>query len=100
MVEIVPKRIEDMPSLGPATALMLEEVGIDSPAELREVGPVAAYVRLKFRFGRRVSILALYAMEAALQGIDWRLLDSTTKQRLVADVNQTESASSLTQQFP
>ncbi|KQW26449.1 hypothetical protein ASE36_20980 [Rhizobium sp. Root274] len=75
-------RIESMKNLGPATARMLGEVDIVSEDDLRTVGAVAAYRRLKFRFGRHVTVVALYAMEAAIRGCDWRKLDSDIKDHL------------------
>lgn len=67
--------IASMRNLGPATARLLAEVDIDSEEALRQVGAIGAYHRLKFRFGRPVTLVALYAMEAALRGCDWRSLE-------------------------
>lgn len=75
-------RIAEMRNLGAATAKMLAEVGVLREGDLRRIGAVDAYHRLKFRFGRQVTIIALYAMEAALRGCDWRSLDPETKERL------------------
>ncbi|MBG0800722.1 TfoX/Sxy family DNA transformation protein [Methylocystis sp. H4A] len=75
-------RIEEMRNLGPATAKMLADVGVHREGDLRRIGAVDAYHRLKFRFGRQVTIIALYAMEAALRGCDWRSLDPETKEGL------------------
>lgn len=72
-------RILDMRNLGPAMARMLAEIDIVSDDDLRNLGSVEAYRRLKFRFGRHVTILALYAMEAALCDCDWRNLDQDKK---------------------
>lgn len=74
--------IKDMRNLGPATARMLAEVDICYQAELRRVGAVSAYRRLRFRFGGAATIVALYAIEAALRGCDWRALDAATRDRL------------------
>ena len=79
-----PDRIESIRNLGPATARMLAEIGIETSAELRRVGSVAAYRRLKFRFGRAVTAIALYAMEAGLRGLDWRALDAESRRALLA----------------
>ncbi|TJV45150.1 MAG: TfoX/Sxy family protein [Mesorhizobium sp.] len=81
-------RIEDMRNLGPAMARMLAEIDILCEEDLRGFGVVEAYHRLKFRFGRQVTILALYAMEAALRGCDWRALDTETKEHLREQAHQ------------
>lgn len=65
-------------------AQMLAEVGVMNSTDLEQLGSVDAYHRLKFRFGRHVSLLALYAMEAALRGCDWRELSPKTKAELRA----------------
>ena len=74
--------IAEMRNLGPATARMLAEVDIVSEEALRQLGAVAAYHRLKFRFGRHVTLVALYAMEAALRDCDWRSLEPAVKDAL------------------
>ena len=64
---------------------MLAEIEIFSEDDLRVIGAAEAYRRLKFRFGRHVSLNALWAMHAALIGCDWRALDVATKQALRRD---------------
>ena len=61
-------------NLGPVTTGRLREVGIDMPEELRAVGAVEAYRRLRFAFPKDSSVIALMALEGALQDVDWRLL--------------------------
>jgi len=62
-------------NLGPVTAGRLEDVGIETPEELRAVGAVEAYRRLRFAHPKDTSVIALMALEGALQGVDWRMLD-------------------------
>ena len=83
----------DLPNLGPKTDLWLAEVGINTIAELRRVGAVAAYRRLKHWNPRLVSLNALYAMHAAIEGTHWRAVDDETKARLrsEAEVEPTTS---------
>lgn len=78
-------RIEDLPNLGPKSTAWLAEVDIRTVEELREVGAVAAYRRLKHWNPRLVSLTALYALHAALEGIHWRAVDADTKARLRAE---------------
>lgn len=80
------RRITDLRNLGPKTAAMLDEIGVATEAELRALGAVECYCRLRFAFGRRISLNALHAMEAALLNIDWRALDTQTKERLRREV--------------
>lgn len=71
-----------MRNLGAASALMLAEIDVHNEDDLRQMGAVVAYTRVKFQMPERASILLLYAMEAALHDCDWRSLDSETKARL------------------
>lgn len=74
--------IRELRNLGIKTERMLAEVDILNEAHLRTVGAVEAYHRLKFRFSRHVTLVALYALEGALTGEDWRHLNAETKDRL------------------
>jgi DNA transformation protein and related proteins len=84
------KRIGLMRNLGPFCERQLAEVGVRTEAELRSIGSVAAYMRLRFRFGRSVSRNFLWAMAAALQGCHWRDLSAADKQALLAEVARAE----------
>jgi DNA transformation protein len=78
----MPARIEDLHSLGPVTAKRLAEVGIGTAAELRRVGAVAAYLRLRHRFGRDVTLNALYGLDAAVRDVHWRSIEESRKAEL------------------
>jgi DNA transformation protein len=74
-----------LPGLGPKSDQWLAEVGITTVDELRGIGAVAAYRRLKHWNPRLVSLNALYALHAALNGLHWRAVDADTKARLQAE---------------
>ena len=76
--------LTDLPNIGPKTAAMLIDVGIDDVAALKAAGAVGAYRRLKFRFPRETSLNALWALHGALAGMPWTALDDTLKARLKA----------------
>lgn len=80
-----PDSIRRLPNLGPKSVSWLAEVGIHSADELRAVGAVDAYRRLKHWNPRQVGLNALYAMHAALAGVHWRAVDAETKANLRAD---------------
>ncbi|MGO4573502.1 TfoX/Sxy family DNA transformation protein [Microvirga sp. 2TAF3] len=63
--------IGTFPGVGPVTRGWLEEAGIGTVADLQSMGSVEAYRRLKFMFPKRVSLNALYGLEAALRGCHW-----------------------------
>ncbi len=80
-------RISDLPNLGPRSVEWLFEVGVESVSQLRELGAVAAYRRLKHWNPRLVSLNALYAIHGALEGIPWQAVDAETKARLRAEAS-------------
>lgn len=63
--------LAELPNLGPRSAEMLAAAGIDSPAQLRRLGSVAAYLSVQ-RQGRRPSLNLLWALEGAICGLPWQ----------------------------
>ncbi|MFN9091982.1 MAG: TfoX/Sxy family DNA transformation protein [Alphaproteobacteria bacterium] len=82
------RRIADLPNLGPFMTRKLADIGIINEVELRALGTVEAYWRLKFQFGREITLNALWTMDAALSGIDWRRLSEERKGQLRAALAQ------------
>jgi DNA transformation protein len=74
--------ISTLPGVGPVTQNWLEEVGLRTVGDLRSVGSVEAYRRLKFMLPKQVSLNALYALEAALRGCHWLDLPRDVKAAL------------------
>lgn len=79
--------ISQMRNLGPVMERQLAEIDIRSDADLRAIGAVEAFRRLKF-IDARMSLNALYAMEAALLDIDWRALSSERKKALKREISR------------
>lgn len=69
-------------NLGPVSDEMLAEVGVTSAGGLARAGAEEAWRRLKFRYGRHVGLVFLYALEGALSNRDWRDLDPDRKEAL------------------
>lgn len=65
--------IADLPGLGPKSQAMLAAAGIRSVAQLRRLGAVGAYARVKAS-GVNASLNLLWALEGALTGLDWRVV--------------------------
>jgi DNA transformation protein len=74
--------IDTLPGIGPMTQSRLADAGIRTVGELRSIGSVEAYRRLKFMLPRQVSLNALYALEAALRGCHWLHLPQDVKAAL------------------
>ncbi len=60
-----------VPNLGPKSAAMLEAAGITSLEQLRTLGAVAAYARVKAAHAR-ASLNLLWALEGAISGEPWQ----------------------------
>ena len=76
-------------NIGPKTAAWLAGIGIKSEADLRRVGPVAAYRRLKHERPQEVTVVCLYALYGALANRHWNELPAELKQALRAEAGQT-----------
>lgn len=73
-------------NLGVASVNILRAVGISSIEDLRQLGAVETYTRIKRR-GISVSKVMLYALEGALIDTHWKDLDPGLKKRLVAEAD-------------
>jgi DNA transformation protein len=71
--------VDALPGIGPVTRRWLEAIGITHVQDLRGLGALEAYRRLKFMFPREANLNALYALEAALRGCHWQHLPSDVK---------------------
>lgn len=78
----MPDAIERLHNLGPYITKRLAEIDVRDVEDLRALGAVEAYALLKFQFGREITLNALWGMEAALSGIDWRHLSDDRKSEL------------------
>lgn len=74
-------------NLGMASVNILHAVGISTCAELRRVGAVEAYRKIKAR-DINVSKVMLYALQGALLDVHWNDLPPGLKEQLVAEAEQ------------
>ena len=63
-------QLRDMKGLGPKSEKDLYGIGITSVEDLKEIGPIPAYLRLKAVNGK-VSLNMLYALVGAVEGRHW-----------------------------
>ena len=76
------KKLIELRNLGASTVNILNSIGIRTEQELRALGSVQAYRRIRQR-GVHVSRALLYAMEGALLDLPWQSLDPALKVQLV-----------------
>ncbi len=68
--------------------MMLAEVGIHTVGELRAIGAVKAYVRVKAVRSRGASVNLLWSMAAGLDGRGWQEVSAEEKESLLAEVRR------------
>jgi len=71
-----------MRNIGPKSAAWLRQVGLRTPEDLAEAGPVDAFMRVK-RAGFKPSLNLLYALEGALRDCHWQEVPETRRAQLV-----------------
>ncbi|HPT50032.1 MAG TPA: TfoX/Sxy family protein [Accumulibacter sp.] len=64
--------IDELPNLGPKSRAMLAQAGIVSVGQLRALGAVAAFVKVRACCGGKASLNFLWALEGALSGRPWQ----------------------------
>ncbi len=80
-------------NLGMASVNILHAIGVNTYDDLKDLGSVEAYRRIKTR-GINVSKVMLYALEGALLDLHWNELDIDLKGRLVKEAEQDSIAES------
>ncbi len=65
--------IADLQGLGPKSQAMLAAAGIQTVAELRRLGSVRAYAKVKAT-DANASLNLLWALEGALTGLSWQVV--------------------------
>jgi len=79
-------KLRDLKGLGPKSEILLIEVGINTEDELRELGAIRAFLRLKKESSTITSLNFLYAMVGALEGEHWLNVAKREKGRLLMEL--------------
>ncbi|MDQ2077684.1 TfoX/Sxy family protein [Marinimicrobium sp. ABcell2] len=74
-------------NLGMASVNILHAIGINTYADLRQVGAVGAYQRIRSR-DINVSKVMLYALQGALMDVHWNDLPPDMKRQLVEEAER------------
>ncbi|MFO6423619.1 TfoX/Sxy family protein [Motilimonas sp. KMU-193] len=89
-------KISDLPGLGPKSEQMLQAAGISSVEHLKELGAIAAFIKVKQSSGATPSLNLLYALVGALEGEHWLTIAKSQKAELIM---QLEGYAQLEQVF-
>ena len=73
--------LSKLPNIGTKLEKQLADVGITTAEELKKVGSREAWLRILHQ-DPPACIMRLSALEGAIQGIRWHLLDKETKESL------------------
>ena len=74
---------DDSSPFGPVSGAWLAAIGVHTLDDLRAMGAVEAFGRIRAREGpRAVTRNLLYSLHALLAGVRWDSVDETTKARL------------------
>lgn len=85
-----------MRNIGPKSSTLLKRAGINSRAELANVGVIPAYLMVKLA-GGRPSLNLLWAMEGVVQDKDWKSISASRKQQLLEELENLTAAKNTTQ---
>jgi DNA transformation protein len=83
--------LEAIRNLGPKSEAMLRHSGITSVEQLRELGAVRAYVKVKCNVGG-ASLNLLWAIEGALSNRPWQEVAKQDRLSLLMQVEEIEKA--------
>ena len=81
--------VAQLRNIGPTIARRLNEIGVHTRADLRRIGPVRAYQRIREKHPNRTIPVCyyLYSLEGALTDTRWDELPQAVKDDLYARVN-------------
>ncbi len=81
------KTLLELPGLGEKSVAMLTHAGIQSASELRAIGAVAAYWRVK-QTEPKASLNLLWALEGAISGQHWQVVAQQQRLSLLLELEQ------------
>jgi len=71
-----------LPNLGPRSVAMLNAAAIHSASDLRTLGALEAFIRVR-RSGAKASLNLLWALVGALEDQPWQLIARTRRMELL-----------------
>jgi len=80
------QRLRDLPGLGLKSEAMLQRVGIETVAQLRELGAVQAYMKVQRSSHKPPGMNLLYALVGAIEGVHWQTVAREQKSALLTQL--------------
>jgi len=78
--------LSKLKGLGSKSEKCLNEIGIYTLDDLKSIGPVRAFIKLKAECGINPSLNFLYAMVGAIEGVHWAKIAKSEKGRLIMEL--------------
>ena len=79
-------KLRGLKGLGPKSEKCLKEVGINTPEELKLLGAVRAFIKLRNECSTKPGLNFLYALVGALENKHWQTIAATEKDRLLMEL--------------
>ena len=80
-------KLRDLKGLGPASEKMLQSIAINTAEDLKKMGAIRAFIKLKKELQKKPSLNMLYAMVGALEGKHWVDIAKKEKGRLIMELD-------------
>lgn len=78
--------ISKLPGLGPKSAKLLKDIGIENEGQLKKAGAIPVFYQLLLNGDVKPSLNFLYALEGAIQNRDWRKIAQQERVLLLAQL--------------
>lgn len=89
----MPDDLLKLKNIGPKTRQWLHDAGIHTRDEVERLGSVEVYRRLKALYPDRVSLNALWGLEAALLNMHYAMLPQEVKDELLRQLGEWDARS-------
>lgn len=80
-------------NIGKVSEQWLIEIGIKSYEDLKKIGSIEAYKRIKTNHPLSVNLVLLYALEAGIRNINWLKLSREEREELAEMIEQAKLVS-------
>ena len=87
--------LRELPGLGPKSEQWLIQAGISNPEQLRALGAMEAFSRLKATMAKPPGLNFLYALVGALENRDWKDIAQNEKARLLMELEGYQALEAL-----
>jgi DNA transformation protein len=84
-------QIENLCNIGPKTAKWLRDIDMQTIDQLEAAGALNAYRRIKAQLPHKVSLNALWGLQAAILDLPWRELPPEIKRTLLKQFEQSDN---------